>query len=62
MEKKINNRLKKYNDGFKTDLIKQIDILNQKFIDKVQKNYCSNKELDKSISNIVQKTNIITNN
>ncbi len=30
MEKKINNKLKKYNDGFKTDLIKQIDILNQK--------------------------------
>ena len=61
MEKKINNKLKKYNDGFKTDLIKQIDILNQKFIDNVQNNYCSTNDLDNCIISIGQLRNLIIN-
>ena len=61
MEKKINNKLKKYNDTFKSDLIKNLDILNQKFIDNIQNNYGSNSNIDNCINGVSQLRNIVIN-
>tara|TARA_B100000427_G_C15278785_1_gene494388 strand:- start:100 stop:657 length:558 start_codon:yes stop_codon:yes gene_type:complete len=61
MEKKINNKLKRYNETFKGNLITQIDILNQKLIDNIQNNYCSSSDIDNCINSISQLRNLVIN-